>query len=85
MCAFQLDSIDILAVIGVLYLLAFTDAHAPRQMIGFAVAALFLFWGVAWLAQLVALKREPKDYLILGHWMVWFLRAGLVYWGSLSL
>jgi len=85
MCAFQLVSVDILVVIGVLYLLAFTEALAPRQMIGFAVATWFLFWGFAWLGQLVALKREPRDYLILGHWMVWFFCAGLVYWGSLSL
>jgi hypothetical protein len=85
MCAFQLVSVDLLVVAGVLYLLAFTDVLAPRQMIGFGVAALFLFWGIAWLVQLAALKRKPKDYLYLGHWTVWFLCAGLVYWGSLSL
>jgi len=85
MCAFQLVSVDILAVIGVLYLLAFTDALAPRQMIGFALAGFFLLWGVAWLVQLAALRSKPKEYLLLGHWTVWFLCAGLVYWGSLSL
>ena len=85
MCAFQLVSVDILVVVGVLYLLAFTDALAPRQMIGFALAGWFVFWGVAWLVQLAALKSKPKEYLMLGHWSVWFLCAGLVYWGSLSL
>lgn len=85
MCAFQLVSVDLLAVAGVLYLLAFTDALVPRQMIGFAVAGLFLLWGIAWLVQLASLKRKPKDYFRLGHWIVWFVCAGLVYWGSLSL
>lgn len=85
MCAFQLVSVDLLAVTGVLYLLAFTDLLAPRQAIGFALAGLFFLWGTVWLVQLGALKRELKEYLLLGHWSVWFLCSGLVFWGSLSL
>lgn len=85
MCAFQLISIDLLALAGVLYLLAFTELLAPRQSIGFALAALFFLWGFVWLVQLGVLKRKPKDYLLLGHWSVWFLCSGLVFWGSLSL
>ena len=85
MCAFQLVSVDLLVLAGVLYLLAFTELLAPRQAIGFALAGLFFVWGVVWLVQLGALKRKLKDYLLLGHWSVWFLCAGLVYWGSLSL
>lgn len=85
MCAFQLVSVDLLALAGVLYLLAFTDLLAPRQSIGFAVAGLFFLWGIVWLVQLGALKRKLKDYLLLGHWSVWFLCSGMVYWGSLSL
>ena len=85
MCAFQLVSVDLLALAGVLYLLAFTELLAPRQAIGFALAGLFFLWGVVWLVQLGALKRNLKEYLLLGHWSVWFLCSGLVYWGSLSL
>ncbi len=85
MCAFQLVSVDLLALAVVLYLLAFTELLAPRQAIGFAVAGLFFLWGVVWLIQLGVLRRKPKDYLLLGHWSVWFLCSGLVYWGSLSL
>jgi hypothetical protein len=85
MCAFQLVTIDLLALSGVLYLLAFTNVLAPRQPIAFAVAALYFLWGCSWLVQLFALKRRPKDYLFLGHWTFWFLCAGLVFWGALSL
>ncbi len=85
MCAFQLVSVDLLALAGVLYLLAFTELLAPRQAIGFALAGLFFLWGVVWLVQLGTLKRKLKEYLLLGHWSVWFLCSGLVYWGSLSL
>lgn len=85
MCAFQLVSVDLLAISGVLYLLAFTELLAPRQAIGFAVAGLFFFWGIVWFAQVGALKPKLKEFLLLGHWSVWFVFSGLVYWGSLSL
>ncbi len=85
MCAFQLVTIDLLVLSGVLYLLAFTNALAPRQLIAFAVAAIYFLWGCSWLIQLFALKRKPKDYLFLGHWMFWFFCSGLIYWGALAL
>ena len=85
MCAFQLVTVDLLALSGALYLLAFTSVLAPKQSIAFAVAALYFLWGCSWLVQLRALKRKPKDYLFLGHWAFWFLCAGLIYWGALSL
>ncbi len=45
MCAFQLVTIDLLALSGVLYLLAFTNALAPKQSIAFALVAIYLLWG----------------------------------------
>ena len=85
MCAFQLVTVDLLALSVVLYLLAFTNLLAPKQAVAFAVSAIYGFWGCAWLVQLLALKRSPKAYLLLGHWAFWFLCAGLIYWGALSL
>lgn len=85
MCAFQLVTVDLLALSGILFLLAFTDVLAQKQLIGFALAGLYFLWGCSWLAQLVALKRQPKDFLLLGHWVFWFVCSGLIYWGSLSL
>ena len=84
MCAFQLVSVDLLALSGILYLLAFTDTLSPKQPIAFALAAVYFLWGCAWLVQLFALKRKPKDYLFLGHWVFWFFCAGLIYFGALS-
>ena len=85
MCAFQLVTVDLLALSGVLFLLAFTDVLAQKQFIGFALAGFYFLWGCSWLAQLVVLKRKPKDYLLLGQWVFWFVCSGLIYWGSLSL
>ena len=85
MCAFQLVSVDLLALAVVLYFLAFTEVLAPARSIALGVVCLYLLWGCSWLLQLYALKRKPKDYLFLGHWAFWFLCAGLVAWGRSSL
>lgn len=85
MCAFQLVTVDLLVLSALLFLLAFTDVLIQKQLIGFSLAVFYFLWGCAWLFQLVSLKRKGKDYLILGHWMFWFLCSGLIVWGSLSL
>jgi hypothetical protein len=85
MCAFQLVSVDLLALSFTLYLLAFTDVLSPAKPIAWGLAVVYLLWGLSWLVQLLALKRKPVDFLFLGHWSFWFLCSGLVYWGSLSL
>jgi len=51
MCAFQLVSVDLLVLAGVLYLLAFTEWLSLRQEIGFAMAGLFFMGaGKVWLS-----------------------------------
>ncbi len=85
MCAFQLISVDLLVLAGVLYLLAFTDTLSPKQPIALALAAIYFLWGCVWLLQLFALKRAPKDYLYLCHWAFWFLCSGLIFWGAQSM
>lgn len=85
MCAFQLVSVDLLGLSFLLYLLAFTNVLSPAQPIAWGLTVVYLLWGLSWLIQLLALKREPIDFLFLGHWSFWFLCAGLVYWGSWSL
>lgn len=84
-CAFQMLSVDLLLVSILLYLLAFTDTLSPARTFGFALSALFFVWGVVWLVQLLALKSKPRELLLLGHWMFWFVCSGLVYWGTLAL
>ncbi|KNZ33775.1 MAG: hypothetical protein AD742_05025 [Methylibium sp. NZG] len=85
MCAFQLVSVDLLALSLVLYLLAFTNQLSPARGIAWGVAVIYLLWAVSWLVQLLALKRKAADYLLLGHWSFWLLCSGLVFWGSWSL
>jgi len=84
-CAFQLVTIDLLALSVLLFVLAFTDILGSKQVIALCLAAFYFLWGSAWLLQLFVLKRRPKDFLLLGQWMFWFVCAGLIYWGAQSL
>lgn len=85
MCAFQLVTVDLLALSTLLFLLAFTDVFVQKQLIGFALATFYFLWGCLWLVQLLALRRKAMDYLLLGQWILWFVCSALIYWGSLSL
>ena len=85
MCAFQLVTVDLLALSILLFLLAFTEVFVQKQMIGFSLSALYFLRGCSWLVQLLFLKRPAKDYLMLGQWIFWFGCSALVYWGSLVL
>lgn len=85
MCAFQMLSVDLMLMSIVLYLLAFTSVLTPARTFALAVVAVYFCWAVAWLIQLLTLRRAPADYLFLGHWLYWLVCASLVYWGSLSL
>jgi len=85
MCAFQLVTIDLLALSVLLFVLAFTDLLGSKQVIAFCLVAFYFLWGSAWLLQLLFLKRRPKDFLLLSQWLFWFVCAGLIYWGAQSL
>ena len=82
MCAFQLVSIDLVAVAVVLYLLAFTSYLHPAPQIAVGMAVFFAGWGSVWLVQLLSLKRAKKDYVLLGQWVLWFICSGLLIWGA---
>ena len=85
MCAFQLVTVDLLAVSALLFLVALTDVFVQKQLIGFSLSALYFLWGCSWVVQLFALKRPAKDSLLLGQWIFWFGCSAVIYWGSLSL
>ena len=85
LCAFQLVTIDLLALSALLFFLAFTDGFVHKQLIGFALAGFYFLWGCAWLVQIFTLRRKATDYLLLGQWVLWFGCSALIYWGSLSL
>ncbi len=82
MCAFQLVSVDLVVVTTILYFLAFSPDLIQRYIIALCVSAVFFALGIVWLLQLAALKRAPKDYLLLSHWSFWFLCSALVFWGA---
>ena len=85
MCAFQLVTVDLLALSALLFFLAFTDVLLQKQLLGFSLSAFYFLWGCSWLVQLLSLKRKAMDYLLLSHWVFWFGCSALIYWGSLSL
>ena len=85
MCAFQLVTVDLLAVSALLFLVALTDVFVQKQLIGFSLSALYFLRGCSWVVQLFALKRPAKDYLLLGQWIFWFGCSAVIYRGSLSL
>ena len=85
LCAFQLVTVDLLVLSTLLFVLAFTDIIEAKKWVALALAAYYALWGVAWLVQLLALKRRAKDYLPLGQWFFWFVCAGLIFWGAQSL
>ena len=82
LCAFQLVTIDLIVLPILLFVLAFTELIIPKQTVALCLAAFYALWGIAWLVQLIVLKRTPKDFLMLGQWMLWFICAGLIYWGA---
>lgn len=85
LCAFQLVTVDLLVLTGLSFLLAFTEIISPKRPIALALAGYYLLWGIAWLIQLAVLKSPRKNFFLLGHWVLWFLCAVLVYWGAQSL
>ncbi len=84
-CAFQMVTIDLLALSVLLFLLAFTDTLGSKKLLALGLAAFYFLWGSAWLIQLLFFKRRAKEFLLLGQWLFWFVCAGLIYWGGQSL
>ena len=85
LCAFQLITVDLFVLSVLLLALGATEWLPARREIALVASVVFSLWGVAWLIQLVALRRGAKDYLLLGQWAVWFVCAALLAWGAQSL
>ncbi|WP_435101447.1 hypothetical protein [Arhodomonas sp. AD133] len=85
LCAFQMVTVDLLALSLLLFALGATDAVPAEREVAVAVSVFLALWGGAWLVQLLALRRRLTDYLLLSQWLFWFVCSGLLYWGSQSL
>ncbi|WP_299588782.1 hypothetical protein [uncultured Tateyamaria sp.] len=78
MCAFQMLSVDLLAVTALLAGVALWDLGPAEGVIVTGLIALFALWGGVWLTQCLWLKRPDAGLLRLPHWIVWFARAGVL-------
>ncbi|GAA6176354.1 hypothetical protein [Sulfitobacter pacificus] len=82
MCAFQMLTVDLLAVSLALFAIALWDMgpHEAAFITGFGL--LYLAWAVAWVIQLRWLNRASASLLRLPHWTVWLLCAALLLIGG---
>ena len=82
MCAFQMLTVDLLAVSLALFALAMWDMgpHESAFITGFGL--LYLAWAIAWVVQLRWLNRPSASLLRLPHWIVWLACAALLLIGG---
>lgn len=78
MGAWQMLSVDLLAVALLLFGVALWDLGAAEDLILKGLIALFCLWGIVWFAQVHWLKRTSAGILQLPHWVIWFGCAGLL-------
>lgn len=85
LCAFQMVTVDLFVLSLLLFALAVTELVPARREVALATSVFFALWGLAWLIQLLILRRRLRDYLILSQWLFWFVCSGLLYWGAQTL
>ena len=81
MGAWQMLSVDLLAVAALLFGVALWDLGAVEDVILKGLILLFCLWGLVWVAQVWWVKREGASILHLPHWLIWFACAGLLVLG----
>jgi hypothetical protein len=82
MCAFQMLSVDLAVVTGLLFTLALTDILPAEHLWIQALAWLFLAWGGVWVVQMLWLRAQGVGLMRLPHFLVWFVCAGLLFLGA---
>jgi len=82
MCAFQMLSVDLAVLTGLLFTIALSDVLPSERNWTLGLSLLFLLWGVVWVIQMLAVKRQGVTLLRLPHFLVWFVFAGLLYIGA---
>ena len=81
MGAFQMLSVDLLAVSLLLFGVALWDLGPAEDLIIKGLIVLFCLWGIVWFVQVRWLKRTGAGILQLPHWVIWFFCAGLLFFG----
>lgn len=82
LCVFQMVSVDLALLAVLLLVMGATDRIPHRSTIAMIAAGVVSLWGVAWLLQLLALRRPVSDYFKLPQWILLFVCAGLLWWGT---
>ena len=82
LCAFQMITVDLLLLTVLLFVIALTDYIPFERPLTMGLSVLYFLWGIAWFIQLSILTKDRKNYLLLAQWLLWFVSAGLLYWGA---
>ena len=82
MGAFQMLSVDLLAMALLLFAIVFWHLGPGEPLITKLASLLYLAWGIVWIVQVLWLKAPSVGLFRLPHWVVWFLCAGLLFYGS---
>ena len=82
MAAFQMLAVDLFVVMGVLFVIALSDWLPFERELTLGLAGLFALWGAVWLIQMIWVKSQGVSLLRLPHWLIWFVCAGLLWWGA---
>jgi len=71
LCAFQMVTVDLLFVTGLLISCLIMQRYPSEQELLFILSAWFGLWGLAWLVQLLALRCRRRHYWQLCQWCLW--------------
>ena len=82
MAAFQMLSIDLLAMTAALFAIALADLGPYEPQITRGLAGIFALWGIVWIAQILWSAKSTAILFRLPHWIVWFVCAALLLWGA---
>jgi len=85
MCAFQLLSVDLAASVALAFILAFTSWLTPKPLLAYMLSGWNAMRALAWLLQMLALRRPARDYLRLPQWIFFSVCALLCYFGARQL
>jgi hypothetical protein len=81
-CGWHWISFDLLfATIG-LGLINHTNFFDNENTLLQILSVYFLGYAVVWALTIAISKQFPKNYLILGQWILLLVISGLIYWGT---
>jgi hypothetical protein len=80
--AFHFVSADFLLASVGLFLINFTSVFTEKKLLLDILAFYFLLYGLSFLIAVLISKKFTNNLFKLAQWILMFLIAGLIYWGS---